>query len=159
MSAPAVGLMAAPSRLGQYVSMPSSRTPSSAMPLPSQREPAERIIIQCIHVELTPAMHRTIVDKFATLIRHDPNIIRINIRLHKDQKLGLDYHYSAMAQIEVSGPDIVAHADGQDAYAALDQLVDKLDQLLERRHDRRKSRRNHPHAVELPGNLPKADKP
>lgn len=135
--------------------MPSPRAQRPSMPLPSERDPAERILVQCIHVELTPAMYRVIVDKFATLIRHDPNIIRINVRLHKDQKLGGDYHYSATAQIEVSGPDMVAHTEGQDAYAALDQLVDKLDHLLERRHDRRKGRRQQPHGVEIAADLPK----
>lgn len=114
------------------------------MPLPSTRDPAERILLQGIHVEITPALHQIVVDKFSPLVRHDQHIIRINIRLHKDQKLGDEYHYAAMGLIEVRGPDLVAHADGKDAYAALDQLVDKLDQLLERRHGRAKARRNHP---------------
>jgi putative sigma-54 modulation protein len=61
------------------------------------------------------------------------------------------------SQIELGGPDVVATAENQDAYAALDELSQRLDQLLERRHDRRKDNRNHPHPVELETSLPKAD--
>lgn len=129
------------------------------MPLPSERDPSERILVQCIHVEMTPALHQVIVDKFSPLIRHDQHIIRINVRLHLDQKMGHENHFTATAQIEVRGPDVVAHAEGKDAYAALDQLVEKLDHLLERRHGRRKDRRNHPQPVEIPADIPKAEEP
>ena len=139
--------------------MPSRREQRSAMPLPSSQDPAERILVQGIHVDLTPALHQSIVEKLTPLIRHDDHIIRINVRLHKDQKMGNDYHFSATAQIEVRGPDIIAHADGKDAYATIDVLVDKLDALLEKRHGRRKDRRNHPHGVEIPSKLPKAEEP
>ena len=116
---------------------------------------AAKIRMQGIHVELTPGLQAAIVEKFSTLLRHNERIIRLNLRLHKDQQLGHKYHYTATAQLEFSGPDIVAHADGEDAYVALDQLSQKLDQLLERRHERRKDKRNHPHGIELDANLPK----
>lgn len=119
-------------------------------------EHAAKIIMQGIHVELTPGLQAAILDKFETLLRHNDRIIRLNIRLHKDQQLGQTHHFTATGQVELSGPDLVAHADDKDAYAALDQLSQKLDQLLERRHDRRKSKRNHPHAIELDNPLPKA---
>lgn len=150
-------LMAGGLRFGQTKVMPSPRAQRSAMPLPSTRNPAERILVQGIHVDLTPALHQIIIEKFSPLLRHDQHIIRINVRLHKDQKMGADYHFVATGQIEVRGPDIVAHAGGKDAYSTLDELVEKLDHLLERRHDRRKDRRNHPHGVEIPAELPKAD--
>lgn len=144
-------------RVAHYGGMSSPRIPRPAMPLPSSRDPAERIQLQGIHVEITPALHQIVVEKFSGLVRHDQHIIRVNVRLHKDQQLGDDYHYSATGVIEVRGPDLVAHAGGKDAYAALDELVDKLDQLLERRHGRKKDRRNHPHGIELPADLPKVE--
>jgi putative sigma-54 modulation protein len=116
---------------------------------------AAKILMQGIHIDLTPALQRAILEKFETLLRHDERIIRLNVRLHKDQRLGNEYHYSATAQVELSGPDLVAHAEDKDAYVALDKLSQKLDQLLERRHDRRKDKRNHPHGIELDADLPK----
>lgn len=118
-----------------------------------------KILMQGIHVELTEAMKNSIREKFAVLLRHNARIIRINVRVHRDQTLGQDSHFTASAQVEIGGPDIVASADSKDAYAALDELVDTLDRLLERRHGLRKDRRNHPSEVDLDAPLPKAKSP
>lgn len=114
-----------------------------------------KINMQGIHVSLTPALQNSIQLRFAALLRHDAQIVRINVRLHRDQTIGQIHHYTATAQVEVRGPDLVAHADDSDAYAALDQVAQKLDQLLERKHNRRKERRNHPRDIELASALPK----
>lgn len=116
-----------------------------------------KLLMQGIHVELTEALQSAIREKFAVLLRHNDYIIRINVRLHQDQTMGNDHHYTATAQIEIGGPDLVATAEGKDAYAVLDDLVARLDNLLERRHGRRKERRNHPHDIELDSNIPKPD--
>lgn len=117
---------------------------------------AAKILMQGIHVELTPGLQTAIREKFETLLQHNERIIRLNIRLHKDQTFGTEHHFSVTGQVELSGPDLVAHADDKDAYVALDKLSQKLDQLLERRHDRRKDKRNHPHGIDLNADLPKA---
>lgn len=116
-----------------------------------------KLIMQGIHVELTDALQSAIRDKFAVLLRHNEFIIRINLRLHQDQTMGNEHHYQATAHIEIGGPDLIATADGKDAYVVLDELVDKLDQLLKRRHGRRKDKRNHPQDIELDAPIPKAD--
>jgi putative sigma-54 modulation protein len=116
-----------------------------------------KLIMQGIHIELTDALQNAIRDKFAVLLRHNEFIIRINVRLHQDQTLGNEHHYQATAQIEIGGPDLVATADGKDAYSVLDEVVEKLDRLLQRRQGRRKERRNHPQDIELDANIPKAD--
>lgn len=114
-----------------------------------------KIIMQGIHVQLTDAMQSMIREKFGRLFRQANEIIRINVRLHQDQTMGTEHHYTVTAQIEIRGPDIVATADGKDPYALVDDLVEKLDNLLERRHGKRKDKRNHPHGVELDAVLPK----
>ncbi len=116
-----------------------------------------KLIMQGVHIELTEALQNTIREKFAVLLRHNEFIVRISMRLHQDQTLGREYHYTATAQIEIGGPDLVATAEGMDAYSVLDELVERLDHLLERRHGRRKERRNHPHDIELDSNIPKPD--
>ena len=125
----------------------------------SNPDHAAKILMQGIHLELTPGLQGAILEKFETLLRHNERIMRLNIRLHKDQRMGHDYHYTATAQVELSGPDVVAHAEDTDAYVALDKLSQKLAQLIERRHDRRKDKRNHPHGIELAADLPKVASP
>jgi putative sigma-54 modulation protein len=117
---------------------------------------ASKIIMQGVHIELTAAMQNIIREKFSVLIRHNEWIVRINVRLHQDQQRGKNHHYTATGQIEIGGPDIVATVKGEDAYAVLDGLVEKLDEQLRERHERRKDKRNHPREVEIETELPKA---
>jgi putative sigma-54 modulation protein len=116
---------------------------------------ANKIILQGIHVELTAAMQNVMREKFSVLLRHNEWIIRINVRLHQDQTRGQKHHYTATGQVEVRGPDIVATVKGDDAYNVIDGLVEKLDEQLRERHERRKDKRNHPHDVEIETALPK----
>jgi putative sigma-54 modulation protein len=117
----------------------------------------EKILMQGIHVELTPGLQGAIREKFGTLLQHNSRIIRIKVRLHKDQQLGRNHHFTATAQVELRGPDLVATAEDRDAYTALDQLSQRLDELLQVRHERRKERRHDLHAVDLAAPLPKIE--
>ena len=116
---------------------------------------ASKIILQGVHVELTPAMQNIMREKFSVLLRHNEYIVRVNVRLNKDQTRGRQSHYTATGQIEIGGPDLVARVEGDDAYNVIDGLVDKLDKLLKDRQVTRKDKRNHPHDVDLDAALPK----
>ncbi len=116
---------------------------------------ASKIILQGVHVELTPALQNSMREKFGVLLRHNDYIVRINIRLNKDQARGGQAHFTATGHIEIGGPDLVAHVDGDDAYNVIDGLVDKLDKLLLDRQRMRKDKRNHPREVDIEAELPK----
>jgi len=116
---------------------------------------ASKIIMQGVHVELTAAMQNIIREKFSVLLRHNERIVRVHVRLHQDQQRGQKYHYTATGQIEIGGPDLVATVKGDEAYSVLDGLVEKLDEQLRERHERRKDKRNHPQDVEIDADLPK----
>jgi putative sigma-54 modulation protein len=116
---------------------------------------SSKIIMQGVHIDLTAAMQNIIREKFSVLLRHNEWIVRINIRLHQDQQRGRNHHYTATGQIEIGGPDIIATVKGDDAYNVLDGLVEKLDEQLRERHERRKDKRNHPQDVDLEAQLPK----
>lgn len=114
-----------------------------------------RIIMQGVHFELTAALQAAIREKFSTLFRHNERIVRVNVRITHDQTRGRNHLYSGTAQIEIGGPDLIATVKGDDAYGVIDGLVEKLDEQLRERHERRKDKRNHPHQVELAAHLPK----
>ena len=116
---------------------------------------ASKIIMQGVHVELTAAMQNIIRDKFSVLLRHNEWIVRVHVRLHQDQQRGNQHHFTATGHIEMRGPDVVATVKGDDAYNVLDGLVEKLDEQLRERHERRKDKRNHPQEIELGVELPK----
>ena len=114
-----------------------------------------KINMQGVHIQLTAAMQNIIREKFAVLLRHNEWIVRVNVRLHQDQSRGKNHHYTATGQIEIGGPDIVATVKGDDAYSVLDGLVEKLDEQLRERHERRKDKRNRLQDVEIDAALPK----
>ena len=118
-----------------------------------------KIILQGVHVDLTPAMQNIMREKLSVLLRHNEYIVRIDVRLNKDQTRGRQAHYVATGQIEIGGPDLVAHVEGDEAYDVIDGLVEKLDGLLRDRHERRKDQRNHPHDVDIDAALPKVQNP
>ena len=120
-------------------------------------DPSSKLILQGVHLELTDAMQNVMREKLSVLLRHNDYIVRINVRLQQDQTLGTEHHYTATGQIEIGGPDLVASAEGKDAYDVIDSLVDKLDRQLERRHGKRKERRNHPKGSDISANIPKAE--
>jgi putative sigma-54 modulation protein len=116
---------------------------------------ASKIIMQGIHLDLTSALQNYIREKFSILLRHNEWIVRINVRLQRDQSHGKNHYYSATGQIEIGGPDMIATVKGDDAYAVLDGLVEKLDEQVRERHERRKDKRNHPQDTEIDVELPK----
>jgi putative sigma-54 modulation protein len=125
-----------------------------AIPNPAPND-VTKIHLTGVQVELTPAMQEIMREKFSVLLRHTDTIVRVNIRLHHDQTRGTQHLYSATGQIEIRGPDIVATVKGDDAYNVLDGLVEKLDEQLRERHERRKDKRNHPRDVEIAASIPK----
>jgi putative sigma-54 modulation protein len=117
-----------------------------------------KLILQGVHLELTAAMQNVMREKFSVLLRHNEWIVRIQVRLSKDQTRGQKHLYSATGQIEMRGPDMVATVKGDEAYAVIDGLVEKLDEQLRERHERLVYNRKHPHEVEIGAEIPKVTK-
>src|SRR3954468_9269115 len=108
----------------------------------NDNDSADRISLQGVHIELTAAMKNAIYDKFSVLLRHNERTVRVNVTLHRDQVRGTKHLFTATGRVEIRGPDIVASVKADDAYAALDGLVEKLDEQLRERHERRTDRRH-----------------
>jgi len=84
-----------------------------------------RIEIHGQQIEVTPALHDYVQAKLARLERHfdQPIDARIVLGVEKTEQ-------RAEATVNVSGRTLHADASGQDMYAAIDLLADKLDRLL-----------------------------
>ncbi len=100
------------------------------------------IIVRGIHLDLTPALRQAAADKCARLLRHEHGIVRLRVDLELDKTRGARDLFMAKGRVEIRGPDLLAHAASEDAYKSLDLLVDKLDELLRRRHQKRINSRN-----------------
>ena len=115
-----------------------------------------KLILRGIHLNLTDAMRSVIHEKVGRLLRHEPRIDRVRIDVDLDKTRGSQAHFVAKGHIEISGPDLNASVDSDDAYKSVDLLIDKLDGLLRKRHNELKEKRHHPHSIELDAALPKA---
>lgn len=105
--------------------------------------PASKLLLRGIHLTLTPAMRAALETKADRLLRHEPRIDRVRLDLDHDSTRGHSA-FVAKGHIEISGPDLIASVAADDAYKAADLLMDKLDALLRKRANARRSQRNDP---------------
>lgn len=76
--------------------------------------------------------------------------------IDKHGKKVLKAQYTAKGIIEYPGSDLIASEDSEDLYKSIDKMIDKLERLLHERSDINKTKRNHPHDIDIPSNIPKA---
>ena len=77
------------------------------------------------HVDLTESLHDYIEQKFEKLERHYDHITQVHVVVTVEKLL-----HKAEANAHVTGAELFANAHHEDMYAAIDQLVDKLDRQL-----------------------------
>ena len=115
------------------------------------------LIVSGIHLELTPSLKTFVREKAERLFRHQERIVRIRVELECDSKADVAARFKAKGHIVLHGPELNATVESDECHKAVSLLVDKLDRMLEKRHQLHKVKRNHPHAVEFNGvELPKA---
>ena len=77
------------------------------------------------HVEVTPPLRQSVINKLDRLQRHFDQITNTEVTLIVEKLV-----QKAEAKVHVSGRDLFANAESEDMYAAIDLLVDKLDRQL-----------------------------
>jgi putative sigma-54 modulation protein len=121
------------------------------------RQNNHELIVSGIHLDLTPSLKTYVREKAERLFRHEDHIIRIRVELECDPKEAVASRFKAKGHIAINGPDLNASVSADECHKAVSLLVDKLDRMLEKRHYLKKSKRNHPHAIEFSDvELPKA---
>jgi putative sigma-54 modulation protein len=114
------------------------------------------LIVSGIHLDLTPSLKTFVREKAERLFRHEERIVRIRVELECDRNQAVAAKFTAKGHIQIHGPDMNASVQADECHKAVAMLVDKLDRMLQRRHQLHRVKRNHPHAVDLDVELPKA---
>lgn len=83
------------------------------------------------HVDITPALRTFISDKMQRISRHFDHVISLNIVLTVEK-----HRNEAEATLHTAGKSLFATASNDDMYAAIDDLVDKLDKQVKRHKER-----------------------
>jgi putative sigma-54 modulation protein len=115
----------------------------------------DTIRITGLNLDLTEAIKSHVIDKLSKVIKHNERIIRINVELEYRPSHKHVNEFVAKAQVEVGGPNIIVSIESDDLYKSIDALTEKLTRQVRRRHRLVKEKRNHPHDVDIPAELPK----
>ena len=75
------------------------------------------------HLEVTPALREYVLTKLDRVTRHFDQVVDISVLL-------------TVVTLHVKGKDIFVESSHEDLYAAIDQLMDKLDRQVVRHKDR-----------------------
>ena len=94
------------------------------------------------HLEVTPAWRSYVTTKLDRIIRHFDQVVDVKVLLTVENLKEKERRQRAECSIHVKGSDMFAESSHEDLYAAVDDLVDKLDRQVVRHKSRVK---NHHH--------------
>jgi putative sigma-54 modulation protein len=88
------------------------------------------------HLEVTPALRTYVESKLDRITRHFDQVVDVKVLLSIENQTEKERRQKAECNIHVKGSDMFAESAHQDMYAAVDELVDKLDRQVVRHKDR-----------------------
>jgi putative sigma-54 modulation protein len=112
-------------------------------PVPSQGE-SMNLTISGHHLEVTPSLREYVVTKLERVTRHFDQVVGITVLLSIEKLKEKERRQRAEVTLHVKGKDIFVEHAHEDLYAAIDELMDKLDRQVCRHKDRVQ---NHHHAA------------
>lgn len=88
------------------------------------------------HLEVTPALRDYVTSKLDRITRHFDQVVDIRVKMSIDNLKQKERRQHAECSIHVKGNDVHAESSQQDMYAAIDDLMDKLDRQIVRHKDK-----------------------
>ena len=88
------------------------------------------------HLEVTPALREYVLAKLDRVTRHFDQVTGITVLLSIEKPAEKERRQRAEVTVHVKGKDLFAECTSDDLYAAIDQLMDKLDRQVVRYKDR-----------------------
>jgi putative sigma-54 modulation protein len=111
--------------------------------VPSQGE-FMNLTISGHHLEVTPSLREYVLTKLERVTRHFDQVVDITVLLSVEKLREKERRQKAEVTLHVKGKDIFVEHSNEDLYAAIDQLMDKLDRQVCRHKDKVQ---NHHHAA------------
>ena len=88
------------------------------------------------HLDVTPPLREYVLNKLDRVTRHFDQVVDVNVILSVEKKKEKEQRQKAGVTLHVKGRDIFVEQSHEDLYAAIDQLMDKLDRQVVRHKDR-----------------------
>jgi putative sigma-54 modulation protein len=84
------------------------------------------------HLDVTPALRTYVTSKLDRITRHFDQVVDVKVILTVEKQKEKERRQKAECNIHVKGNDMFAESSHADLYAAVDELVDKLDRQVVR---------------------------
>lgn len=94
------------------------------------------------HLEVTPALRTYVTSKLDRIKRHFDQVVDVKVLLAVENMTEKELRQKAECNIHIKGIDLFAESTHSDLYAAVDELVDKLDRQV-RKHKTRLQSHQH----------------
>jgi putative sigma-54 modulation protein len=114
------------------------------------------LIVSGIHLILTPSLKDFVREKAERLFRHEERIVRLRFELECERHPARGMQFKAKGHIQIHGPDMNATVVADECHQAVSMLIDKLDRMLQRRHQLLRLRRHQPNAIDISAETPVA---
>jgi len=88
------------------------------------------------HLDVSPALREYVRTKLDRVTRHFDQVVDINVLLSVENLKEKERRQRAEVTLHVKGRDIFVEQSHEDLYAAIDQLMDKLDRQVCRHKDK-----------------------
>ncbi len=88
------------------------------------------------HLEVTPALRSYVTNKLDRIKRHFDHVVDVKVLLTIENLKEKERRQKAECNIHIKGIELFAESAHSDLYAAVDDLVDKLDRQVVRHKDR-----------------------
>ncbi len=89
------------------------------------------------HIDITKALKDYVETKFERLERHFDQVTNVHVVLSVEK-----VRQKAEATLHLNGADVFADSTQEDMYAAIDDLVDKLDRQVKKHKEKSTSHKN-----------------
>lgn len=94
------------------------------------------VTIRGHHLDVSPALREYALTKLERITRHFDQVVDINMLLSVEKLKEKERRQKAEITLHVKGRDIFVEHSHEDLYAAIDQLMDKLDRQVCRHKDK-----------------------
>ena len=88
------------------------------------------------HLDITPSLREYVLTKLERVTRHFYQVVDVSVLLTVEKMKEKDRRQKAEVTLHVKGRDIFVEQSHEDLYAAIDQLMDKLDRQVVRHKDK-----------------------
>ena len=95
------------------------------------------------HLEVTSALREYVLTKLDRVTRHFDQVVDVSVLLSVEKQKEKERRQRAEVTLHAKGKEIFVEQSHEDLYAAIDQLMDKLDRQVLRHKDKLQ---NHHHA-------------